>query len=800
MINDNINNDNINEFIKLKINYLNKQINELKDLLDDENENENENKELNEIFIDPIKNEEKEKIKKIKLKEFYNNYSQDKDFNYYINFEKLCDILNNINKNISKINNSIIDFNQKIKNNFFLNESVNEKKYENEIKEEEIKKQKEEEERKKREEEIKKQKEEEERKKKEEEIKKQKEEEEKIENIEKNIQNMQLLTKTNEKINENIQGISSIITEIKNIDKLLKGNITDKNTIEQYILSKKNKIKDLEKKYNTIILYKNQIEEIEFKEKNFNLIKEIEDKLKRFSPLNIPDFEKYKKQVNSYVEDYDTLVDKISVFKMKLNDNETNQKKLNAEIYNFQFYDKLKDIDNNIKKIIEKNKKEEEKLKKEEKRKKEEKLKKEEEEKKRIAKEIQDEIIKTRNEVEKLKEEYINYQKKIMENSNEIFNKNFNISNKNIDFIKSQIYSMIDGLINKIKDKNYNKKEAEKKIFEIYSNYRKKINEGWIDDLDIYKRECLRNMENIIKSQNFDLDLFCIYFYILHKLDDYQKNNWEKIKEEKIGKERFKDIINNYSTNQKEKEKEIADERTLTKLKNRKKRINEYLFNKRFNQNSFNEEINKFKENLDEINKNKDLETNKRKYIEDEVSNLNDEIRINLTDFKKYMEKQLNEGINNKTKNVIEKDVGYINEISDYLINYNINTLENQQKRMQKEYIKKLFNPLQQINLTPEERLEKERVFYEDKYEEKLKQRKKRLNDMLKNKREKTDELIQKKIIIKLINEMEKIENMNVRKIISDNKNEILNILFKNTDENQKINEIKNFLKQKTQI
>ena len=611
---------------------------------------------------------------------------------------------------------------------------------------------------------------------------------------------MQLLTKTNEKINENIQGISSIITEIKNIDKLLKGNITDKNTIEQYILSKKNKIKDLEKKYNTIILYKNQIEEIEFKEKNFNLIKEIEDKLKRFSPLNIPDFEKYKKQVNSYVEDYDTLVDKISVFKMKLNDNETNQKKLNAEIYNFQFYDKLKDIDNNIKKIIEKNKKEEEKLKKEEKRKKEEKLKKEEEEKKRIAKEIQDEIIKTRNEVEKLKEEYINYQKKIMENSNEIFNKNFNISNKNIDFIKSQIYSMIDGLINKIKDKNYNKKEAEKKIFEIYSNYRKKINEGWIDDLDIYKRECLRNMENIIKSQNFDLDLFCIYFYILHKLDDYQKNNWEKIKEEKIGKERFKDIINNYSTNQKEKEKEIADERTLTKLKNRKKRINEYLFNKRFNQNSFNEEINKFKENLDEINKNKDLETNKRKYIEDEVSNLNDEIRINLTDFKKYMEKQLNEGINNKTKNVIEKDVGYINEISDYLINYNINTLENQQKRMQKEYIKKLFNPLQQINLTPEERLEKERVFYEDKYEEKLKQRKKRLNDMLKNKREKTDELIQKKIIIKLINEMEKIENMNVRKIISDNKNEILNILFKNTDENQKINEIKNFLKQKTQI
>ena len=127
MINDNINNDNINEFIKLKINYLNKQINELKDLLDDENENENENKELNEIFIDPIKNEEKEKIKKIKLKEFYNNYSQDKDFNYYINFEKLCDILNNINKNISKINNSIIDFNQKIKNNFFLNESVNEK-------------------------------------------------------------------------------------------------------------------------------------------------------------------------------------------------------------------------------------------------------------------------------------------------------------------------------------------------------------------------------------------------------------------------------------------------------------------------------------------------------------------------------------------------------------------------------------------------------------------------------------------------------------------------------------------------
>ena len=167
----------ITNFIKLKINDLKKKIYDLESIIKEDNTDEK--KSISEVYINEKTRKEKEREKDIKLFEFYKNYSSSNDLNTYINFQKLLNILSNINENINNINKTLLS-----KNIVFYDENqkeeINQEEEEINQKEEEERNQKEEEERNQKEEEEKKRKEEEERKLKEEKERrlKQKEEEE----------------------------------------------------------------------------------------------------------------------------------------------------------------------------------------------------------------------------------------------------------------------------------------------------------------------------------------------------------------------------------------------------------------------------------------------------------------------------------------------------------------------------------------------------------------------------------------------------------------------------------------------
>ena len=115
------------------------------------------------------------------------------------------------------------------------------------------------------------------------------------------------------------------------------------------------------------------------------------------------------------------------------------------------------------------------------------------------------------------------------------------------------------------------------------------------------------------------------------------------------------------------------------------------------------------------------------------------------------------------------------NSIRDQIANLNAEILEKKENKINKAYLRKLFNYTSLRDLTPGERIIKEKEFYDDPYETKLKRRREQIYGIIQSKRKIDDNY--KNDSINLINIMNKIEDNDIKKIIKNQSQQILNIL-----------------------
>ena len=133
------------------------------------------------------------------------------------------------------------------------------------------------------------------------------------------------------------------------------------------------------------------------------------------------------------------------------------------------------------------------------------------------------------------------------------------------------------------------------------------------------------------------------------------------------------------------------------------------------------------------------------------------------------------------------------NDIRNQIANLNSEILEKKENKINKAYLRNLFNYTSQKDLTPEERIIKEREFYNDPYETKLKRRRYEIYKIIQNKRQINNK--HKQDSTDLINIMNEIKDNDIKEIIKNQSQQILNILSIELPKDKKIEKIKTILK-----
>ena len=830
----------ITNFIKLKINDLKKKIYDLESIIKEDNTDEK--KSISEVYINEKTRKEKEREKDIKLFEFYKNYSSSNDLNTYINFQKLLNILSNINENINNINKTLLsknivfyDENQKEEINQ-EEEEINQKEEEERNqkeeeernqKEEEEKKRKEEEERNKKEEEEKKRKEEEERNQKEEEEKKRKEEEERKlkeekerrlkqkeeeerrlkqkeeeerrqkkeeerrqkeeEDIKKEIKliEFKLRTDDNRDLINLKRKIDEINEKINEENKIIKNNTIDVKLREKSNDLKKQQMEIMRKLIEQFKKKKYEIDQNIIKAENLKVINKINmifnkmfDALAKF----IKDY-KHNDTIKNYSELYTKEKNKYNNIINKINTENINQRDIEAELYN---------IYNNIEKYIseinifynEKKKEEEEEEKK--KKKMEEKRRKEEEEKKRKEKE---EEKKMRAEEEKSYQNFLQEENKIK-----------NIIKKYIDSFYKHYKLNFEKLHSSIKKdyenmkKNNSINENDKNTYYLLNDFYTKINDGWIEGLKLHRDFLKYQIYNFInsdkmkaiynqKSPYFQTIIACIYMY--EYINNLENMNWDEIIKKKENDEYFKKQLEG-----KEKtERDLRDQQIISKLENRKKRIADILYKKRLSsiRDVLKKELDEYKKDLNDFvaaSSNSEI----RDYNENKVIDLNDNLIYTINDNINIMKKVSQESPRRERFEIP------FEEIRNYIAGINSNILKNKEIKRNTSFLNKLFKYTSDKDLTIEQRMMKEKEFYDDRDGEKLKRRREKINEIIGKKRG-IDFTNYKKDSVELINIMNDIKDEDIINTLKKYKNEIISILNEEITKKNKIEKIIEILK-----
>ena len=798
----------ITNFIKLKINDLKKKIYDLESIIKEDNTDEK--KSISEVYINEKTRKEKEREKDIKLFEFYKNYSSSNDLNTYINFQKLLNILSNINENINNINKTLLS-----KNIVFYDENqkeeINQEEEEINQKEEEERNQKEEEERNQKEEEEKKRKEEEERKlkeekerrlkqkeeeerrlkQKEEEERRQKKEEERRQKEEEDIKKeiklieFKLRTDDNRDLINLKRKIDEINEKINEENKIIKNNTIDVKLREKSNDLKKQQMEIMRKLIEQFKKKKYEIDQNIIKAENLKVINKINmifnkmfDALAKF----IKDY-KHNDTIKNYSELYTKEKNKYNNIINKINTENINQRDIEAELYN---------IYNNIEKYIseinifynEKKKEEEEEEKK--KKKMEEKRRKEEEEKKRKEKE---EEKKMRAEEEKSYQNFLQEENKIK-----------NIIKKYIDSFYKHYKLNFEKLHSSIKKdyenmkKNNSINENDKNTYYLLNDFYTKINDGWIEGLKLHRDFLKYQIYNFInsdkmkaiynqKSPYFQTIIACIYMY--EYINNLENMNWDEIIKKKENDEYFKKQLEG-----KEKtERDLRDQQIISKLENRKKRIADILYKKRLSsiRDVLKKELDEYKKDLNDFvaaSSNSEI----RDYNENKVIDLNDNLIYTINDNINIMKKVSQESPRRERFEIP------FEEIRNYIAGINSNILKNKEIKRNTSFLNKLFKYTSDKDLTIEQRMMKEKEFYDDRDGEKLKRRREKINEIIGKKRG-IDFTNYKKDSVELINIMNDIKDEDIINTLKKYKNEIISILNEEITKKNKIEKIIEILK-----
>ena len=842
-------NDKIKYFIKLKIDDLKNQIKDLEYLVKDDDVDEN--MPINEVYEKDEIIEKRKKERQIKLFDFYNNYSNNKEFNNYINFDKLFDIFNKINDSINNINktlsnNNNIEMQKVIEKSINKKEEEEEERKEREEKERE-KKEREEKERKEREEKEREEKERKEREEKEREEKereekereekerkkkerkekerkereekereeKEREEKERKEREEKEINKMtETIFNNINKINDDIRKLDNYISYNKDkkiesikeqinmfIDKMDQYNkdleTVDNNEKKKNILNLKiNCVEQIKSLIDNFKKTKNEIEQNEQKKRNLLYMQDIIEDIKKFANF-ISDISKKHdigNTINDYKNKYNEIKTEYDNFMKQINDTNNDQKSIKDKMDKYNIYKKIQTYRKELNDIVSKKIKEEEKIK-EEKRKEEEKK---EKERKRKEKERKEKERKEKEkEMKEIKLANERFKKFIKDKENETLELQKKINdmykNKKTDFITLQ--NLINSFYNKAK-KNYTAlSENNKKIYKMLNELEVKLSDGWIGGLkmfrDLIKYELIDNLneENIKKIDN---DLLLTKIFIYDYINKLETNDFNELK-----KQKKKEIQTREYFDSRDKDKnDLQDEAIIRRLQNRKQRIMNLIHNKRFNiNNNINDiktEFSEYKNDLNLFMKN-DSDNENREYNENEVIKLNDNFMYEITNNTDNNLISLNDTPNKYKQKIIDEMVVPFNDIRDQIANLNAEILEKKENKINKAYLRKLFNYTSLKDLTPAERITKEKEFYDDPYETKLKRRREQIYGIIQSKRKINDE--HKNDSINLINIMNKIEDNDIKKIIKNQSQEILNILSIELPKNEKIEKIKTILK-----
>lgn len=219
------------------------------------------------------------------------------------------------------------------------------------------------------------------------------------------------------------------------------------------------------------------------------------------------------------------------------------------------------------------------------------------------------------------------------------------------------------------------------------------------------------------------------------------------------------------------------------------------IYNKRFNNTNINDIKNEFSEYKNELNlfiKN-DSDNENRGYNENEVIKLNDNFIYEINNNNENNLIALNEMPKKYKEKIIDEMIVPFNDIRNQIANLNSEILEKKENKINKAYLRNLFNYTSQKDLTPEERIIKEREFYNDPYETKLKRRRYEIYKIIQNKRQINNK--HKQDSTDLINIMNEIKDNDIKEIIKNQSQQILNILSIELPKDKKIEKIKTILK-----
>ena len=820
----------ITNFIKLKISDLKKKIYDLESIIKEDNTDEK--KSISEVYINEKTRKEKEREKDIKLFEFYKNYSSSNDLNTYINFQKLLNILSNINENINNINKTLLsknivfyDENQKEEINQEEEEEINQKEEEErnqkEVeekkrkeeernqKEEEERRLKEEKERNKKEEEEKKRKEEEERNQKEEEEKKRKEEEERKlkeekerrlkqkeeeerrlkqkeeeerrqkkeeerrqkeeEDIKKeiNLIEFKLRTDDNRDLINLKRKIDEINEKINEENKIIKNNTIDVKLREKSNDLKKQQMEIMRKLIEQFKKKKYEIDQNIIKAENLNVINELNmifnkmfDALAKF----IKDY-KHNDTIKNYSELYTKEKNKYNNIINKINTENINQRDIEAELYNI--YNNIEKYISEINIFYNEKKKEENIRRKEE----------EEEEKKMRAEEEKSyqNFLQEENKIKNIIKKYI-----------DSFYKHYKL---NFEKLHSSIKKDYENM-----KKNNSINENDKNTYYLLNDFYTKINDGWIEGLKLHRDFLKYQIYNFInsdkmkaiydqKSPYFQTIIACIYMY--EYINNLENMNWDEIIKKKENDEYFKKQLDG-----KEKtERDLRDQQIISKLENRKKKIADILYKKRLSsiRDVLKKELDEYKKDLNDFvaaSSNSEI----RDYNENKVIDLNDNLIYTINDNINIMKKVSQESPRRERFEIP------FEEIRNYIAGINSNILKNKEIKRNTSFLNKLFKYTSDKDLTIEQRMMKEKEFYDDRDGEKLKRRREKINEIIGKKRG-IDFTNYKKDSVELINIMNDIEDEDIRNTLKKYKNEIISILNEEITKKNKIEKIIEILK-----
>ena len=492
---------------------------------------------------------------------------------------------------------------------------------------------------------------------------------------------------------------------------------------------------------------------------------------------------KHNDTIKNYSELYTKEKNKYNNIINKINTENINQRDIEAELYN---------IYNNIEKYIseinifynEKKKEEEEEEKK--KKKMEEKRRKEEEEKKRKEKE---EEKKMRAEEEKSYQNFLQEENKIK-----------NIIKKYIDSFYKHYKLNFEKLHSSIKKdyenmkKNNSINENDKNTYYLLNDFYTKINDGWIEGLKLHRDFLKYQIYNFInsdkmkaiynqKSPYFQTIIACIYMY--EYINNLENMNWDEIIKKKENDEYFKKQLEG-----KEKtERDLRDQQIISKLENRKKRIADILYKKRLSsiRDVLKKELDEYKKDLNDFvaaSSNSEI----RDYNENKVIDLNDNLIYTINDNINIMKKVSQESPRRERFEIP------FEEIRNYIAGINSNILKNKEIKRNTSFLNKLFKYTSDKDLTIEQRMMKEKEFYDDRDGEKLKRRREKINEIIGKKRG-IDFTNYKKDSVELINIMNDIKDEDIINTLKKYKNEIISILNEEITKKNKIEKIIEILK-----